>query len=148
MKRGDLVDKVIMPVLQDMGCYSRQAVDLLIMIAAHESRRGYYLHQVRGPAVGIFQMEPATHDDIIAWMEARRPELLRKIFNWTSSSEAPMMAGNLYYAAFMARAFFLRFPEPIPVRHDLMAEYAKWYWNTTAGKAVPADYLKAFNTWK
>jgi len=37
---------------------------LLLATAAIESDCGYYIKQVNGPALGIWQMEPATHDDI------------------------------------------------------------------------------------
>lgn len=147
MNKSQLIKFVIEPVLLDMECYGMDAVNMLIMIAAHESRHGYYLHQDPGPAVGIFQIEPATHDDMIAWLERDRPELLQKLFNWTSKVDPEMMAGNMYYATFMARCFFLRFPEALPATPEAMAAYAKKKWNTVEGKATPADYLKAFKEW-
>ena len=44
--------------------FSTDAVELLMMIAAHESLMGKYIKQVNGPALGLFQMEPVTHDDL------------------------------------------------------------------------------------
>ena len=125
MNRQQLISNVIEPVLEDMEVYSKDAENLLIMIAAHESREGHYLCQVRGPAIGIYQMEPRTHDDIIDFLERDRPELLNKLLNWTPRIDPNLMAGNHYYATFMARAFFLRFPEEIPSEPILAVRYLK-----------------------
>lgn len=147
MNYGQLIDSVIKPILEDMDAYSKEAEDLLVMIAAHESRNGYYLHQVNGPAMGLYQMEPRTHDDIIDFLERDRAELLSKLLNWTPRINPDLMAGNMYYATFMARAFFLRFPEGIPSEPILAARYLKKMWNTEKGKATFFDYLEAFNVW-
>lgn len=149
MYKAQFEKYIIRPVLFHMEAYIKRAERGLVMIAAHESRRGYYLHQTgSGPAVGIFQMEPFTHDAIIDYMRKRRPDLLEKLMHWTPRIDAKLMAGNHYYAAFMARVFFMRFPEVFPESVEDMAVYAKWRWNTVEGKATPADYLEAFRRWK
>ena len=147
MNRSQLINFVIEPTLQDMKCWSQQAEDLLVMIVAHESVKGEYLHQVKGPAIGIFQMEPKTHDDVMSYIKKKRPVLYLLLERYTGINHSSLMAGNLYYATFMARCFFLRFLEAIPENHVEMSLYAKKYWNTTLGSATPNDYLHAFNTW-
>lgn len=142
---------VIEPVLKEMGMYSEEAVRLLLMIMAHESRQGYYIKQTVGPALGVYQMEPATHDDIIKFLRAKGKVKLVTMwsapqFEWSTATE---MAGNMYYATAMARAFFLRFPEALPNGSDAeLAAYAKARWNTKAGKATADDYLKAYQAWR
>lgn len=143
---------VIEPVLKDMGMYSEEAVRLLLMIMAHESRQGYYIKQTIGPAVGVYQMEPATHDDIHKFLVSRKrlslvtPYLSASPVGVTTAGE---MAGNMYYATAMARAFFLRFQEALPKGSDAeLAAYAKAKWNTKAGKATADDYLRAYQSWK
>ena len=142
---------VIEPVLKEMGMYSEEAVRLLLMIMAHESRQGYYIKQTVGPAVGVYQMEPATHDDIRQFL--MRKLLIDKVDYYRMRgaylTAAQEMAGNMYYATAMARAFFLRFPEALPKGSDAeLAAYAKKRWNTSAGKATADDYLKAYQAWK
>ena len=44
--------------------HSLVAEELLMLTAAHESHLGTYLKQKGGPALGIYQMEPATYRDL------------------------------------------------------------------------------------
>ena len=56
---------IVRPAIEKIGLWSQEAEDLLIGTAAQESHLGTYLRQLGdGPALGIFQMEPATHNDI------------------------------------------------------------------------------------
>ncbi|MGL6010988.1 MAG: hypothetical protein ACRC0J_05650 [Shewanella oncorhynchi] len=151
MNKEQLRKLVIEPVLVQMDMYSDEAVRLLLMIVAHESQKGYYISQVRGPAKGIYQMEPATHDDVRRFLRAKlkilKVDKFRMVGAVTDTSDE--MVGNLYYATAMARAFFLRFPEALPKGSDYeLAVYAKRRWNTIAGKATAEDYLRAYQSWK
>ena len=58
-------DKVVTDILTKAKVYSDSAKVLLIGTCDIESNLGTYLYQINGPALGIYQMEPATHDDII-----------------------------------------------------------------------------------
>ena len=57
-------DTLIIPVCAALGLNSPSAVQLLLGTAAQESHMGHYLVQVRGPAIGMYQMEPNTYLDI------------------------------------------------------------------------------------
>lgn len=148
---AQLREFVIRPALHSIGLWSSEAEDLLIMIAAHESVGGTYLAQTDGPALGIYQMEPATHNSI--WsddLRSRRDSyrilasklLLTCNFNQQPPSEE--MVTNLKYATIMARIFFLRFIEPIPNSVSGMGMYAKKFWNTSKGKATAQNYVDDF----
>lgn len=136
-----LREYVIRPVLKDMGYYSLAAENLLVMIAAHESKMGTYLKQVNGPALGIYQMEPKTAAALLEYAS---------VYAYTSGSRslAPEvdLAGNLLLQTALARKYLLSFEEALPHEEDLegLADYAKKYWNTRAGKATPEDYLDAY----
>ena len=54
---------IIRPVLKKMGRWSKAAEELLLLTCAQESHGAEYLHQINGLALGIYQMEPRTHDD-------------------------------------------------------------------------------------
>lgn len=66
MNPQQLHDLIIKPTLEYMGgnYYSKESALLLLCTAAIESDCGYYIKQINGIALGIWQMEPATHDDI------------------------------------------------------------------------------------
>ena len=144
---SDLKDEVISPTLDAMGMDSRSAVSLLMGTAAHESRLGHFLKQVRGPARGIFQMEPATHDDIWRNYLDRRPPLMVRVeqFLAPAPSRTQQLSTNLVYATAMARIHYWRVPEPLPAWDDIdaLARYYKKYWNTYAGKATEKDFADA-----
>ena len=79
MLAGNLKKYIIIPTLDYMRMNSNSAVNLLLGTAAQESRLGKYLHQINGPALGIYQCEPNTLDDIFNKYLRHRKELLRKV---------------------------------------------------------------------
>lgn len=115
------------------------AIQLLCMVAAHESGRFQFVRQVNGPALSLFQMEPNTYKDVQDY--ALRKKL--KIVVDLPSPPERLIFDSLFSAA-MSRIFFLRFPEPLPKDLDGLAIYAKQYWNTHLGKATVGDYLNAY----
>lgn len=150
MNKKQLKERVIEPTLKQLGLYSSDAVELLLMIAAHESVKGEYIAQITGPARGIYQMEGNTHDDIHVWLKINKGHVYRSLAALVVQPTTDMMMFDLRYATAMARVFFLRFPEALPSGSDVdaMAAYAKRRWNTSAGKATPADYKSAYLSWK
>lgn len=143
-----LREYVIRPVLKPMDLYSTSAENLLVMIAAHESKMGTYLRQLGGgPACGIYQMEVNTAMDV--WTYIRRRADWTYEYMVDLEGDVPLrdsLTWNIGYQTALARIHLLRFEEPIPPAEDLqgLAEYAKKYWNTSAGKATPEDYLEAY----
>ena len=80
MNSQQLHDHIIKPTLEYMGgnYNSENARFLLLCTAAIESNCGYYIKQVGGPALGIWQMEPDTFDDIRENCDAiNKDELLK-----------------------------------------------------------------------
>src|SRR6266404_8998054 len=129
-----LVEHVIRPVLKDLGLYSDNAERLVLGTACQESECGRWLHQRGdGPALGIYQMEPVTHDDIwdnfLEYKEELKARVLHCGVDGRFDSEKHMI-GNLYYATAMCRIHYLRVPEPIPANLTTQAEYWKKYYNT------------------
>lgn len=150
MNRKQFQKYVLRPSLEKIGLYSEEAERLLTMIVAHESLKGHYIVQTTGQAKGVYQMENATHDDVLRWVHNNRPQLYKVIVEMGDGQPSPVkMITDMDYATAMSRAFFLRFPEALPTGNDEeLAAYAKKRWNTSAGKATPTDYLKAYQSWK
>lgn len=129
--------------------YSPKAVELLMMTAAAETNLGFYIKQIKGPALGIFQMEPATHNDIFENWLVYKSDLFKRavdsFYNEGMSDELNLM-GNLPYQIVMARCHYLRNRAPIP-EHWMLGELAKYYkhvWNTHLGDATPEKALRAY----
>lgn len=135
---------VIRPACEGLDLYSLAAEELLLGTACQESQCGRYLHQLgKGPALGIFQMEPATHDDIWRNFLSGHDALESKVV-YTNGSRADEMVWNLRYAAAMCRIHYYRVKEPLPAASDLrgQAEYWKKHYNTLGGAGTVAEYMR------
>ena len=144
-----LIKEIIRPVLADLGLGGGAAEAQVFGTACKESACGLYLIQLgRGPALGIYQMEPATHDDIWDRFLAHQPDLSRKLNRWRAQYGNGMgpgeMVGNLYYATAMCRIHYLRVSEPLPETLPGQADYWKKYYNTPHGAGTEQEYLDAW----
>ncbi len=148
----DQLRDLITRVLQEAGLYSDSAVELLMLTAATESKLGYYIKQIRGPALGIFQMEPRTHDDI--WKNyLQYKKSIGEHFgaaNWRNFlRQAEKLEYNLKYSILMARVHYLRVPDPLPDADDVegLAAYWKDHYNTYLGAGTVEKAIAAYNTY-
>jgi len=146
-----LLQHVVRPALQHIGLHSRAAEQLVLGTALVESRGEYVKQLGKGPALGLWQMEPATHDDILGNYVAYKPQLKLWLNGLTTSAKitdgALELVGNLFYAAAMCRIHYARVRDPLPGADEFgdMAMYWKRFYNTllgagTADKALPHFY--------
>jgi hypothetical protein len=145
----NLREYVIRPALQYIELWSQAAENLVLGTALVESN-AEYLHQVKGPALGLWQMEPATHDDIHENFLKYRATLRELIHELQTPSPitvgANELIGNLYYGAAMCRVQYWRSPMPLPNAKDAqgMAELWKAAYNTEHGKGTVEKALPRF----
>lgn len=130
--------------------YSEDAVELLMLTAAQETHLGKYLWQVKGPALGVFQMEPNTYNDIWGNWIMYRQNILDALNDMYGGSGVPWelkMKADLVYQIIMARIFYLRVPAALPAKDNAldMAHYYKKWFNTHLGKATPEEAFKNYN---
>lgn len=122
-------------------------IELLLLTAATESNLGQYIRQKGGgPALGIFQMEPGTYDDI--WENyIRYREDLGKLLSFCRMGEAHELEFNLAYAILMCRIHYLRVKENIPSANDIegLANYWKENYNSYLGKGKVSEAIKKYN---
>ena len=144
-----LLQLVIRPVLRDLGLWSGAAEQLVLGTACQESQCGRYLVQLGGVkegGLGIYQCEPATHEDIFVNFLANRPELEAKVCNLSvSKTYDDDLIGNLYYATAICRIHYLRDRAPIPSYLAAQAEYWKRVYNTEQGKGTVQQYMSNWN---
>jgi hypothetical protein len=140
--------ELVSDVLVNMGAHSEAAVQLLLGTAAQESHLGRYLRQIQGPALGIMQMEPATHADIVANFLRFRPELGNRVLMAASMTRHDVAAlrFNLAYSIAMARVHYMRVPAPLPAANDIagMAGYWKRHYNTPLGRGTEQEFMENF----
>lgn len=135
-------------VLVDVGLYKEDAVWLLLGTRAQESMFGKYNRQIGGPALGTYQMEPATFKDIVKHFLRYKPELAAKIKEVCNVKrfDHKDLVENEKLAICFARLQFYRRPEPLPSKNDVcaMANYWKAHYNTFKGKGQPCEFVDKY----
>lgn len=132
--------KVIADTLQIYPeLYSASAVNLLLGTAAVESAFGTYLRQLGGPALGVFQMEPATFLDI----QERRGYKYPLILN----HKPIKLVTDLELAIIMARLKYRDDPAPLPDAGDVQgfALYWKFAYNSIIGSGTAKKFIQSYN---
>ena len=133
---------IIKPVLHHLNAYSDAAAKLLLGTALTESGLKYVKQLNDGPALGVFQMEPDTHDDIWQNYLKYRPILSAPIREYVRYPGADNLAGNMYYACGMARVHYLRVPSVLPESLEGLAHYWKDHYNTHLGAGKVSHFMR------
>lgn len=115
------------------------AVNLLLGTAAQESRFGTYLVQMRGPAIGAFQMEPAT----FRWVQQKYGDTYK-----TVKFRVPeAMEWDLRLAIIMCRLRYRPIAKELPDATNIqgLAKYWKEFYNTASGKGTVEEFIANYN---
>jgi hypothetical protein len=139
---------VVRPTLELLEMGGAAAEDLLVGTALHESGLEAFDQwtgagdEQLGPAIGVYQIEPATLLDLERSFLRYRPRLWERLEALTAEAPARelQLATNLAFATAVARLLYWRAPEPLPAAGDAdaLALYWKRHFNTAAGKGDPA----------
>lgn len=148
---SELRQYIIRPTLQNLDLWSPAAENLLLGTAAQESQLGYYLVQRNGPALGIYQIEPATHRDVWTHYLSYRLPLADRVSKLTVSSPKltvpdTMLITNLAYTTAIARIIYQRAAQPLPPADDIeqLANYWKQHFNTPLGKGTVIEFIQNY----
>ncbi len=150
-----LLDIVIRPALEHLGHAGKTAEALVLGTAIQESRLTWLRQLGGGPALGLWQMEPATHDDIYANFLPFRAVLRLKVYDLVAhgglavkpvADRHEQLAWNLRYGAAMCRIHYLRAPGALPAADDIegQAQYWKQHYNTPLGAGTAEEYVAAW----
>lgn len=148
MDSGQFRDHIIVPALRNEIGAKREAlntppaIQLLQLTAGIESECGQYVVQVDGPALGPYQMEPDTLDDLYTDFLAYRVGTLSP----TRRALPKRMVYDFHYATQVARLQYYRHPYPLPALNDKagMWHYYKTVWNTVKGAATQDEFRRAW----
>lgn len=138
---------IVRPALKHIELHSPAAENLVVGTALVESR-GRFVKQVGGgPALGLWQMEPATQRDIHENYLRFKPQLRESVellMTALGEDDETEIMGNLFFGAAMCRVHYWRVPDALPAAGDYeaMAAYWKSHYNTPRGagtveKAIP-----------
>ena len=135
--------------LKEMSLHSEDAVDLVYKTGNAET--GYrHLKQIGGgPAIGFWQVEPATLIDIMDNYVKYRPKLEKglKSLGFNKSDIEICVMGNIALQAVFCRLKYKRDKYPLPKVGNLedQAKYWKRVYNTRLGKGTIKHFMGANN---
>lgn len=140
---------IVTPALTSVGLGGQTAINLVTGTALQESGLVYIKQLGTGPALGVCQMEPATHDYLwtLPSMVSKDPTSLgsRIYFGLSpiagmekaSAPVAEALVWNLYYAVIMCRIKYLSSPLQLPQNTaQALASYWKLVYNSDLGAGV------------
>lgn len=144
--------QIIVPTLtafEDFGLYSEATINLMLGTAITESKLSALLQYGGGPALGLFQIEPLTLDDIYHRYLQRedKKELLQKVHQFmTARGIREQVISNLPFAVIMARVRYLMVPEALPSYDDIdgLAKCWKKHFNTPGGKGETYEFVENY----
>jgi hypothetical protein len=122
---------------------TKTAADLLMATAANETDLGTWLNQSPGPALGVFQIEPASLDTLVLRLTPAQTKAIEGISTqWTIKEQ---LDTNLLLAAAICRLFYWQNPFIMPTTWtlDTLWNVYKSVWNTDAGAATLAGFISA-----
>jgi hypothetical protein len=119
------------------------AINQLVGTTKESGGCEYLVQLDGGPALGFYQMEPATHDDIWRNFLAYQPalaEVVKTACPYGGEGQANEMITEMLYATMMARICYYRSKLQAPLNTALaLATYHKVVYNTAAGASVASD---------
>lgn len=143
---------VVRPALAPLPAeYATVAAEQLVMgTAAVESKLRWLRQLPRGPALGLFQMEPLTFRDIRDRFLQGRPGLSRAFSQAAVAlrPEPDELCWNLRLAALCCRLRYVMSPRALPQAHDVggLAHEWKATYNTALGAGKVEDFVQAWHS--
>lgn len=138
---------IVRPTLEDLGLYSVAAENLVFGTAAHESKLRYLKQTPTGPALGLYQIEPATHEDLWQSTLQYQPTYRDRLHQLLAPSPGieEQLITNLAYATGVCRLLYWRHPQPLPDANDIpgLAAYWKAHYNAN-GKGTVGEWANDY----
>ena len=140
-----LRELVIKPALSEIELWSPAAEELVLGTAIIESRLSFIKQLGRGPALGLWQIEPDTHRDVYDNFLEYREGLYDQVLSLSAPGQTfeENLTSNMQYGAAICRLCYYRAPEALPDEGDLegQARYWKRYYNTPLGAGTEGKYI-------
>ena len=140
-----LLSMVIRLALSKINLCSPSAEELVLGTAIVESGLTYLRQWGDGPALGLWQVEPSTQNDLYTNFLNYRPELGSALMKLRAPnlSMDENLATNLMYGAAVCRLCYYRKPDALPEAGDIEGQAAFWkqHYNTPLGKGTVTKYV-------
>lgn len=151
MDGQQLRTEIVRPALTALGLWSPTAERLVMGTAAHESAGFRYVRQLGGgPALSLWQIEPATYLDLMTnTLPGLRIDLRAKFADLFARPARPYpepeaLVRDLFLGAAVCRLLYYRHPDPIPDTLEGQAAMWKKLYNTPRGAGTAEEYIAHF----
>jgi len=137
------IKRIIEYALKDLNMHSKEAS--LLVYRTGEAETGYrHLEQIKGPAVGFFQVEPDTINDTIDNYLKFRPEKMNHLVKRGLDLADPVnsVLCSIYLQVAFCRYKYWRSPKAIPSGLVPQAKYWKAIYNGP-GKGTIEHFVEA-----
>jgi len=157
-------DYIVRPTLNYLNLPGGIVAEKLIMGTAAQESKFTYIKQIKGPALGLWQIEPFTLWDILESVSERllialdetslyrlsnvvyiRKDISDNQHRFISiEAEVP---GNLFLACALCRIFYYLKPFPMAKVWNVSWAATIWkkYYNTHLGKGKPEEFIENYN---
>lgn len=144
---------VVAPVLSVLGQWNAimntpSAENLLVGTALQESSLTYLRQLGGGPALGVMQVEPNTHDDVWSNFLDFRNDLAGVVKGLSAgatsgTNAANQLTWNLGYSVAIARVIYWRIPDALPAADDIqgLGQFWKDHYNTAGGAGTAEEWV-------
>ena len=140
------IKKIIDWTLKEIKMYSPEAAEMVYRTGLAET--GYrHLEQIKGPAIGFFQIEPATltdtWDNYIGYRQSLKTLLWALGFD--GKDDVQRVMGSIILQVVFCRLKYRRSPKALPECGDLegQAKYWKSIYNSELGKGTVEHFMEA-----
>lgn len=149
---NEYLKREIKNTLKNSNMYSEVLYKLLLGTAATESEFGQITKQTNGPALGIFQIEPRTANDIWLNYLSVKPKLKEKVESvlWKNVDLNTQLQYNVKYQILLAAINYRRVSEiynqKLPKDNSIwsLAWAYKKFHNTKSGKGTTKRFFRKY----
>ena len=143
------IKEIIEWTLNKMNMYSDDAAAMIYRTGMAETGYKHLKQMGGGPAIGFFQIEPATMNDVIDNYVSYRPQIKTDLYALgfdDKDAEMRVMSSIALQVAF-CRLCYRRDSKAIPKLENIkaQAEYWKRVYNTKLGKGTVKHFLEMNN---
>lgn len=134
--------------LRSIKAHSVDAVQVILMIMAHESMRGKYRRQLKAdrPALGLTQIERPTFDSVVKYGD-RFATYCRRAGYDPDAVLFEQLEADDRLCIVVTRVRLAMDIAPLPSSPVEQAEFCKRFWNGP-GKATASKYLEDWEKWR
>ncbi len=147
-------EDIVAPTLGALQIRNANMAELLVFTCAVESAGGTYVRQIKGPALGIYQIEPATFTDLFVNYVLRKPDIANLFTLNLGMHRMPQpeeVITNLSLATACTAMLYqyrkARLPADSKLTSEQLWDIYKPLYNTVKGASKKEPSIAAYEKW-